>query len=101
MMTAPIVQIVWSYRRTFLLVMSLTFTVLAVGIFTLPKRTSTVRSSIEIGSALADDKQEAFEPPEYVAKRISSVLGPTALLIMAKDGTSPSILNALQNPRVE
>jgi hypothetical protein len=95
------VQVVWSYRRTFLLVTCFTFAVLSVGILTLLKRTSTVRSSIEIGSAVVGDKQEAFESPEYIAKRISSVLGPAALLIMAKEGTSPSILSALQNPRVE
>jgi hypothetical protein len=47
------------------------------------------------------DKQEPFEPPEYVAKRIPSVYGPAALLAMANEGISPLILGALQNPSVE
>jgi hypothetical protein len=100
MMPAPIVQIVWSHRRPFLFVMCLTFLALAFFIFMLPKR-ATVRSSIEIGSAVIGDKQEPFEPPEYVAKRIPSVYGPAALLAMANKGISPLILSALQNPTVE
>jgi hypothetical protein len=79
----------------------LTFGVLSVGALTLLKHASTVKSSIEIGSAIVGDKQEPFELPEYVAKRISNVLGPAALQSMAKDGTAPSVLNALLNTRVE
>jgi hypothetical protein len=80
--------------------MCLTFIALALVIFTLPTR-ATVRSSIEIGSAAVGDKQEAFESPENVARRIASVYGPAALLAMANKGVSPSILGALQNPSVE
>jgi len=100
MMTAPILQIFWSHRVSFLVVMCLTFIALAVVIFTLPTR-ATVRSSIEIGSAAVGDKQEAFEPPENVARRIPSIFGPAALLAMASKGASPLILSALQNPSVE
>jgi hypothetical protein len=99
-MNLPILQIVWLHRRPFLFVMCLTFLALAIVIFMLPNR-ATVRSSIEIGSALIGEKQEAFELPENVARRISSVYGPAALLAMAKKGTSPSILNVLQNPSIE
>jgi len=100
MMPAPILQIVWSHRRPFLFVMCLTLLALAIFIFMLPKR-ATVRSSIEIGSAVIGDKQEPFEPPEFVAKRIPSVYGPAALLAMANKGIAPLILGALQNPSVE
>src|ERR1700738_3736798 len=99
-MTAPIVQIVWSHRRPFLCVICLTFLAFAIVIFTMPGR-ATVRSSIEIGSAVVNGKQELFEPPEHVARRIPSVYGPAALLAMAGKGTSPAILSALQNPSVE
>jgi hypothetical protein len=99
-MTAPIIQAVWSHRRLFLFVMGLTFLALAFFISMLPKRAS-VSSSIEIGSAIIGDKQEAFEPPENVAKRIPSVYGPAALLAMANKGISPLILGALRNPSVE
>jgi hypothetical protein len=100
MMTAPILQIFSSHRVSFLVVMCLTFIALAVVIFTLPTR-ATVRSSIEIGSAAVGDKQEAFEPPENVARRIPSIFGPAALRAMASKGASPLILSALQNPSVE
>jgi len=99
-MTAPILQIFWSHRVSFLVVMCLTFIALALVIFTLPTR-ATVRSSIEIGSVAVGDKLEAIEPPENVARRISSVYGPAALLAMANEGVSPVILGALQNPSVE
>jgi hypothetical protein len=99
-MTAPVVQIVWLHRRLFLFVMCLTFLALAIVIVVLTKR-ATVRSSIEIGSAVIYEKQEPFEPPEQVARQILSVYGPATLLAMAKKGTSPSILSALQNPNVE
>jgi hypothetical protein len=100
MMIAPILQIFWSHRVSFLIVMCLTFIALAFVIFTLPTR-ATVRSSIEIGSAAVGGQQEAFEPPENVARRIQSVYGPATLLAMANKGVSPSILGALQNPNVE
>lgn len=99
-MTAPSVQIVWLHKRLFLFVMCLTFVALAILIFMLTNRT-TVRSSIEIGSAVIRENPEPFEPPEHVARRILSVYGPATLLAMAKKGTSPSILSALQNPNVE
>ena len=100
MMTPPIAQIVWSHRRPFLFVMCLTFLVLACVIFTLPER-ATIRSSIEIGSALVGKKKEAFEPPENITRRIPAVYGPAALLAIAEKETSPSISSALQNPSAE
>jgi hypothetical protein len=101
MTTAP-VQIFWSHRVTFLVVMCLTFIVLAFVIFTLPKRTTvTVRSSIEIGSAAVGGRLEAVEPPENVARWIPGIYGPAALLAMANKGVSPATLTALQNPSVE
>jgi hypothetical protein len=99
-MTAPILQIFWSHRFSFLFVVCLTFIALALVIFTLPTR-ATVRSSIEIGSVAVGDKLDAIEPPENVARRIPSVYGPSALLAMANKGASPSILGALQNLSVE
>jgi hypothetical protein len=100
MMTAPILQIFWSHRVSFLIAMCLTFIALVFVIFTLPTR-ATVRSSIEIGSATVGDKQEAFESPENVARRISNIYAPAALLAMANKGVSPLILSGLQNPSVE
>jgi hypothetical protein len=99
-MIAPVLQIVWSYRRLLVLVTCLTFVALAIVIFALPTR-ETVRSAIEIGSAVVSEKPEPFELPEQVARRITSVYGPAALLAMAQKGISPAILNALQNPNVE
>jgi hypothetical protein len=99
-MIAPVLQILWSQRRLFLIVTSLTFVALAIVIFTLPTR-ATVRSAIEIGAAVVNDKPEPFESPEHVARRITTVNGPAALLAMAQKGISPLILNTLQNPSVE
>jgi hypothetical protein len=99
-MIAPIIQIMWLNRRPFLWVMCLTFLALATVIFTIPKR-ATVRSAIEIGSAVINEKQEPFESPEYVARRIPSVYVPAALVEMERKGTPPSILSALQHPSVE
>jgi|SRR5665213_1380508 len=99
-MTAPILQIFWSHRVSFLIVMCLTFIVLAFVILTLPTR-ATIRSSIEIGSAVIGEKQEAFEPPENIARRVPSVYGPSALATMAEKGVSALVLGALQNPTVE
>jgi hypothetical protein len=102
-MTASVVQIMWLHRRLFIFVMCLTFLAVAIVIFlTIPKEQRVaVRSSIEIGCVTINGKQEPFESPEDVAKRIPSVYGPDALLEMAKKGAAPSILSALQNPSVE
>lgn len=99
-MIAPIWQIFWSHRFSFLFVVSLAFGALALVIFTLPTR-ATVRSSIEVGSVAVGDKLEAIEPPENISRRIPTVYGPGALLAMANKGVSPAILGALQNPSVE
>src|SRR5260221_12196141 len=99
-MIAPVLQILWSQRRLFLIVTSLTFVALAIVIFALPTR-ATVRSAIEIGSAVVNEKPEPFETPEYVARRVTTVYGPAVLMAMAQKGISPVILNALQNPNIE
>src|ERR1700688_442864 len=94
-MTAPILQIGWSYRRPFLWVLCTAFIVLAAAIFTLPKQQQlvTVRSSVDIG--IVNEKQDPIEAPGQVAKRISSVYGPLALQIMEKNGVPSSVLSAL------
>jgi hypothetical protein len=101
MMNAPILQILWLYRRLFLGVMCLTFLALAIAIFLLPKPRVTIRSSIEIGSTVINGNQVPLEQPEQVAKRIASVYAPPTLLTMAKKGTPPSVLSALQNSSAE
>jgi hypothetical protein len=101
-MIPPNLKILWLHRRPFLLVMCLTFLAFAILIFTMPKLPPVVvRSSIEIGSAAINQKQEPLEAPEHVAMRVPAVYGPAALVTMAKKGVSPSILTALQNPIVE
>jgi uncharacterized protein YceH (UPF0502 family) len=97
-MTAPILTIMWSYRRSFLLAMGLTFLVLALVILMLPNR-AAIRSSIEIGSTLVAGKSEPFEPTENVAKRIASLYGPAALLAISEKGYSSS--TKLKIPNVE
>jgi hypothetical protein len=99
-MTAPIVQIVWLHQRLFFFVVCLTFLALGIVAVMLPKR-ATVRSAIEIGSAIINDRPDPFEPPEQVARQIPAIYGDTALLAMAKKGISPSILSALKNLSVE
>jgi hypothetical protein len=93
-------QIICLRRRAFFSVMCLTFLACAIGIFTIPER-ATIRSSLEIGSADVDQKEEPLEPPEQVAQRIPAIYAPAALLAMAEKGTSPSILSALQYSRVD
>ncbi len=100
-MNAPVLQIVWSHRRLFLGVMGATFLALAIGVFILVKPHATVRSAIEIGSVIVNGKQEPFEPAEQVARRITGVYAPAVLLAMARKGTSPSILSALQDSSVD
>lgn len=98
-MTAPVLPIVWSYRRSFLFVTCLTFAVLAAAIFALPKPRVAVRSAIEIG--VINKRMEPLDSPADVAKRISGVYGPAALLAMAAKGVPPAILGSLQNPGVD
>src|SRR5260370_30582274 len=100
MVPAPILQIIWSHRISFVVMMGLTFIAFVFVICTLPKRV-TVRSSIEIGSAALGDQQEAVELPENVARRIPSVYSPAALLATAFNDVSPFALVALQNPSAE
>src|SRR2546426_3175764 len=99
-MTSTMLQIVWLYRRTFVSVMAITFVALAIVIFSQPKL-ATIRSSVEIGSAVINEKQEPIEPPELVAKLIPSLYAPAALLELASKGTSSLTLSALQSPSVE
>ncbi len=100
MITTPILQILWSHRRSFVVVMCLTFITLAFLIFMRPNGV-TVRTSIDIGSAIVGGKQETFDITEGVARRISVIYGPVALLNMANKGTSKVILTALERPVLE
>jgi uncharacterized coiled-coil protein SlyX len=99
-MPAPLLKIFWSHRLSFIITMCSTFLVLALIVLKFPTR-ATVRSAIEIGTVAAGDKQEAFESPENIARRIPSVYAPAALLAMAKKDISPSVLGALTIPTVD
>lgn len=102
MMTAPVLGIFWSHRFLFLFVAFVMFAALAAVIFMLPAPArTTIRLAIEIGSVAVGDKPEPFESPESIARQISNVHGPAALLALAKTGTMPSILRVLQSPSVE
>jgi hypothetical protein len=93
-------QIIWLRRRAFFSLMCLTSLACAIGIFAIPER-ATIRSSLEIGSADVDQKEEPLEPPEHVIQRIPAIYAPAALRAMAEKGISSSILSALQYPRVD
>jgi hypothetical protein len=94
-------QILWSLRRLFLWVTCLTFVILAAITFTLANQLATVRSSIEVGSSVVNQKQEPFDPPDQVARQVSSVYVPTALSELEKKGASPSVLHSLRTTTVE
>jgi hypothetical protein len=98
-MDTPILQILWLHRRPFLVVMCLTFLALAIGIFMLPGPPAIVRTSIEIGAI--EHSLQPIEPLEQVSKRIPEVYVPAIVVEMAKKGTPPSILRALQNTSSE
>jgi hypothetical protein len=98
-MNDPVLQIFWLHRRLFLGIMCLTFLALAIGIFVLPRPRAIVRTSIEIG--VINETLQPLEPPEQVARRIPGVYAPAIILAMARKGTPPSILGALQNSTVE
>src|SRR5437868_8896055 len=100
MINAPILKIMWLYRNPFLVVTFFTFIAMAVAIFSLPQRVM-IRSAIEIGSAVINEKQESFDLPEHVARGISTIYGPAALVAMAAKGASPLVLRELQNPSAE
>jgi DNA repair exonuclease SbcCD ATPase subunit len=100
-MTAPVPQIVWSYRRPFLWVMSVTFIVLAVAAFTLPSQLTDVRSSIDVGSVTINENQESIEPLYETLRRIARIYGPMALSELTKKGTPPSTITALRASEIE
>ena len=93
-------QIIKFHRRLLLLVLLGTFLVLAIAIFLMPKG-YVVRSSIEVGSALMGNKQESFEPPDQLAKQITSTYSSAAVLAMAQNGASPGTLVALANLKAQ
>jgi hypothetical protein len=96
-MNAPTLQVLWLHRRLFLGVMCLAFLALAIGVAMLPEPRAIVRSSIELGSAVVNGRQEPIQQPEEVAKRITEIYAPAVVLEMAKKGTSQSVLSAVQN----
>jgi hypothetical protein len=88
------------HLRIFLLVLLGTFLILAVAV-ALPGKNFVVKSSIEVASGLVNDRWDAIEPIDQVAKQISSVYASAALLELAQKGVSISDLGVLQNFRVE
>jgi hypothetical protein len=93
-------QIIRSQLRTFLFVSLGTLLVLSIVVFFIAKDFA-VKSSIEIGSALVNDRLEPLEPPELVARQISLIYLPAALLALAQKGVSVSELDAIQNLKAE
>jgi hypothetical protein len=96
----PILQSVWPYRYSFLSIWLVTFVILSAAILIMPQR-YTVTSSIELASAIQDDRLEPIEPPAEVAKQITDVYLPSASSVLAGKGASPAALTAVQNLRVE
>lgn len=97
----PGLQVVWSYYRTFLFVLALTFLGLASAIFLLIKPVATVRCTIDIGSIFSGGREQWLEPPELVAKRIHVVYAPSAVVELADKGVPALALRAMQNSSVE
>ena len=84
-MTESMLKSLWSYRRTFFATALGIFAILTVLIFLIAKDFA-IRSSIEIGATLINDKLESLEPPEQVAKQINSSYVIAALLAAAQRG---------------
>ncbi len=88
------------YSKTFLIVMFGLFFVSGIFIFLLP-RTYFVVSALEVGLVLVGDRQEPIEPPEQVAKQITSFYLRPALIEISKKGVSQVVLDALVNLKAE
>jgi hypothetical protein len=93
-------QVIRSQLRTFLFVLLGTFFILSIVVFFIAKDFA-VKSSIEVGSALINERLEPLEPPELVARQISGIYLSAALLALAQKGASVSELNALQTLKAE
>src|SRR4051794_11696505 len=99
-LTESVLESLWLYRRTFFAVALGIFAVLIVFIFLIPKNFA-IRSSIEIGATLLNDKLEPLESPEQVARQINTSYLTAALLAAAQKGATPQALQTLQNTKAE
>jgi len=99
--TAPVLRIVRSYRRPFLWVMCISFIVLAVAAFALPKQLMIVRSAIDVGSVMTGEKPDPIEPLDQTLRRVTKIIGPKALSELAKKGTPASTIAALNTSEIE
>jgi hypothetical protein len=93
--TAPGMRIIWFYGRIFFGVATVAFLGLAAAIFFFVKPTATVRSSIDIGSVFLDAREQFFEPPEIVAKRILALYASAALSAIGDDSIPATLAAAL------
>src|SRR5436853_7266642 len=99
-LTESVLESLWLYRRTFFAVALGIFAVLIVLIFLIPKNFA-IRSSIEIGATLLNDKLEPLESPEQTARQINTFYLTSALLAAAEKGAPPQVLSTLQNTKAE
>jgi hypothetical protein len=99
-LTESVLESLWLYRRTFFAVALGIFATLTVLIFLIPKNFA-IRSSIEVGATLINDKLEPLESPEQVARQINSSYVTAALLAAAEKGATPQALVTLQNTKAE
>lgn len=99
-LTESVLESLWLYRRIFFAVALGIFAILTLIIFLIPKD-FTIRSSIEIGATLLNDKLEPLENPEQLARQISASYLTGALLAAAQKGATPQTLITLQNTKAE
>lgn len=93
-------QIIRFRLRTFLFVLLGTLFVLSLGVLLLAKD-FVVKSSIEVGSALVNDRMEALEPPDQVARQITGVYLSAALLTLFQKGVPIPDLVVIQNLKAD
>jgi hypothetical protein len=99
-LTESVLESLWLYRRIFFAVALGIFAILTVLIFLIPKNFA-IRSSLEVGATLINDKLEPLESPEQIAKQINTSYVTAALLAAAQKGATAQALLALQNTRAE
>jgi flagellar biosynthesis chaperone FliJ len=99
-MTSTMLELL-TYRRTFACIMLATFVVLVILIFLTSRREHSVRSAIEVATVFNNEKQEALDPPDQVARQVTGVYLYPALLAVADRGASPAALEALAGLRAE
>ncbi len=77
------------------------FLILASAILLQVKPQAVLRSAIEVGSVNIGGKDEFFEPPDLLGRRISTVYSPAALLEMSQQGVSSRVPTKLEDVIVE